>query len=77
MGKNHSSIVVLRIRPKFGGCYLWVWGTTKQSMSQNLNGGGREKALQVPDVHFKFCNLGPKSAFFCQKPPYSLLKMAK
>ena len=33
-------------------------------MSQKLNGGGREQASQVPDLHFKICNLGPKSAFF-------------
>ena len=36
-------------------------------MSQKLNGGGRERALQVPDLHFKICNLGPKSAFFLPK----------
>ena len=33
-------------------------------MSQKLNGGGRERASQAPDLHFKICNLGPKSAFF-------------
>ena len=33
-------------------------------MSQRLNSGGREQALQVLDLHFKICNLGPKSAFF-------------
>ena len=36
-------------------------------MSQKLNGGGRERVLQVPDLHFKICNLGPKSAFFLAK----------
>ena len=36
-------------------------------MSKKLNGGGRERALQVPDLHFKICNLGPKSAFFLPK----------
>ena len=38
-----------------------------QSMSQKLNGGGRERASQVPDLRFKICNLGPKSAFFLPK----------
>ena len=33
-------------------------------MSQKLNGGGGEQASQVPDLHFKICNLGPKPAFF-------------
>ena len=33
-------------------------------MSQKLNGGGQERALQVPALHFKICNLGPKLAFF-------------
>ena len=47
-------------------------------MSQKLHGGGLERASQVPDLHFKFCNLGPKSAFFfCPKPPYGMLKTAK
>ena len=36
-------------------------------MSQKLNGGGRERASQVPDLHFKICNLGPKSAFLLPK----------
>ena len=36
-------------------------------MSQKLNGGGRERASQVPDLHFNTCNLGAKSAFFLPK----------
>ena len=36
-------------------------------MSQKLNGGGRERASQVPDLHFKICNLGPNTAFVCPK----------
>ena len=36
-------------------------------MSHKLNGGGRERASQVPDLYFKICNLGPKSAFFLPK----------
>ena len=40
---------------------------TTQNMSQKLNAGGRERASQVPDLHFKICNLGPKSAFFMPK----------
>ena len=36
-------------------------------MSQKVNGGGRERALQVPELHFKICNVGPKSAFFLRK----------
>ena len=36
-------------------------------MSQKLNGGGRERASQVPDLHFKICNLGSKSALFLPK----------
>ena len=31
---------------------------------RKVNGGGRERALQVLDLHFKICILGPKSAFF-------------
>ena len=38
--------------------------TTTQSMSQKLNGGGRERASQVLYLHFKICNVGQKSAFF-------------
>ena len=38
-----------------------------QSMSHKLNGGGREQALQVPDLHFKICNLAPKSAQNCPR----------
>ena len=29
-------------------------------MSHKLNSGGRERASQVLDLHFKICNLGPK-----------------
>ena len=36
-------------------------------MSRKLNGGGRERVSQVPDLHFKICNLVPKSAFFLPK----------
>ena len=36
-------------------------------MSQKLNGGGRDRVSQVLDLHFKICNLGPKSAFFLPK----------
>ena len=36
-------------------------------MSQKLNSGGREWASQVPDLHIKICNLGPKAAFFFPK----------
>ena len=42
-----------------------------------VNGGVREWASQVPDLHFKICNLGPKSTFSCPKPPYNLLETAK
>ena len=57
MGENHSSVMVLWIEVNF-------WWTTTQSMSHNLNGGGRERASKVPDLHFKIYNLGPNSAFF-------------
>ena len=40
---------------------------TTQSMNQKLNGGGREQTSQVPDLHFEFCNLGPKLTFFLPK----------
>ena len=43
-------------------------------MSHKLNGGVRERALQVPDLHFKICNLGPKAAFFL---PNSVLESAE
>ena len=43
-------------------------------MSQKLNGGGQEQASQVPDLHFKICNLGPKSAFFLPKKALELAK---
>ena len=46
-------------------------------MSQKLNGGGRERTSQLPNLHFKIRNLGPKSALFCSKPPYNPLKTAK
>ena len=36
-------------------------------MGQKLNGGGWEQVLQVPDLHFKTCNLGPMAAFFFAK----------
>ena len=36
-------------------------------MSEKLNGGGQERASQVPDLHFKICYLGPKSALFLPK----------
>ena len=36
-------------------------------MSQKINGGDREWASQVPDLHFKICHLGPKSAFSLPK----------
>ena len=29
--------------------------------------GGRERVSQVPDLHFKICNIEPKSAFFLPK----------
>ena len=42
-------------------------------MSQKLNGGGQERALQVPNLHFEICNLGPKSAFL----PKTALELAE
>ena len=42
-----------------------------------MNGGGRERASQVPALHFKMCYLEPKSAFFGPKPRRNLLKTAK
>ena len=36
-------------------------------MSQKLNGGGRERASQVPGLHFKICSLGSKSALLLPK----------
>ena len=46
-------------------------------MSQTLTGGGREQASQVPGLHFKIYNLGPKSLYMCAKLPYKVLKMAQ
>ena len=43
-------------------------------MTQKLNGGGRERASQVPDVHFKICNLWPKSAFCLPKTALETVK---
>ena len=64
MGKYHISIMVLRIRPKFWWMLPMGVRDNHTSMSQKVNGGGRERALWVPDLNFKICNLGPKSAFF-------------
>ena len=41
-------------------------------MSQKLNAGVWERASQVPDLHFKICDLGPKSAFFLPKTALEL-----
>ena len=41
-------------------------------MSRKLNGGGRERASHVPDLHLKISNLGPKSAFFLPKTSLEL-----
>ena len=62
MGKNQNSVVVLRIRLKF-------WWMIPMSMSQKLNGGGRERVSQVADLSFKNCSLGPKTAIFGPKQP--------
>ena len=43
-------------------------------MSQKLNSGGQERTSQVPDLHFKICNLRPKSALFL---PKSALELAE
>ena len=67
MGKNHSSVVVLWIRPK---CWWMVSlgvrdNHTKYELeTQRWRPGTGVASLQVPDLHFKICNLGPKSAFF-------------
>ena len=77
MGKNHSSVVVLRIRPKFWWMLPMGVRDNHTMYEPETHAGGREWASQVPDVHFKICNLGPKSAFFCPKPPSNLLKTLK
>ena len=46
-------------------------------MSQKLNGGGREQLSQAPDLSFKNCNLGPKTAIFGPKQPWNTFKTAK
>ena len=45
-------------------------------MSQTINGDGQERASQVPDIHFKICNLGPIGLFF-PKPPYNVMTTTK
>ena len=70
MGNYYSLIVVLRIWPKFWWMLLVGVRDNHTSMSQKFNGGGRERASQVLELHFKISNLGLKiSIFFCPNPP--------
>ena len=68
MGDNRSSVVVLQIRPKFWWMLPMGVRDDHTKYEPETHRGGRERASQVPDLHFKICNLGPKSAFFLPKP---------
>ena len=72
MGKNHSSIVVLRIWPKFWWMLLVGVKDNHTSMSPKFNGGGREQALQVPELHFKISNFGLKISLCFPQAPLEL-----
>ena len=68
MGGNHSSVVVLRIRQFFWWMLPMGVRDNHTKYEPKLNSGGRKWVSQLPDLHFKICNLGPKSAFFLPKP---------
>ena len=77
MGENHIYVVVLRIQPKF-------WWMVSMGVRDNHTKYEPQTQRWPPGMgvassgfRFKICNLGPKSAFFCSKPPYNLLKTAK
>ena len=67
MSKSHISIVVVQIWQNFW--WMVPLGvrdnhTKYEPETQRWRPGTGVASLQVPDLHFKICNLGPKSAFF-------------
>ena len=62
----------------------WGGGARVGGVTQGQKRGGGitrghtwERVLRVADPSFTNCNLGPKTALFCPKPPQYLFKMAK
>ena len=78
MGKNHSSVVVLRIQPKFWWMLPMGVRDNHTSMSQKVNGGDREQASQCRTSISKSAIYGRNQPFFfCPKLPKNLMKTAK
>ena len=48
----------------FGGCHLWVGGTTTRSMREKLKGDGWERVSHVVGLRFKICGKWPKIGSF-------------
>ena len=77
MGKNHSSIVVLQIRPKF-------WCMLPRAVRDNQTKYEPEtqrwppgRGLQVPDVHFKNLQFRAKISLFLPKTALERAKNGK
>ena len=77
MGKNQNSVVVLQNRVKFWWMIPMGVKYNHQSLSEKINGGGRERDSQVADLSFKNCSLGPKTAIFGPEKPWNTFKTAK
>ena len=64
--KNHPTpIGVLHIQPKF----WWMLPMGVRDNHTQYEPEAQWWVLQVTDLHYKICNLGPKSAFFRPKAP--------
>ena len=64
MGKNHMSIMVLRIQRKFRWMILMGVKKNTQNVSKKLKSGGCEQPLQVADVGFKISQKWPEHSLF-------------
>ena len=69
MGKNQNSVVGVQIRVKFWWMIPMGVKYNHTKIEQDISGGGRERDLQVADLTFKNCTLGPKTAIFGLKKP--------
>ena len=76
MGKNHISVVVLWIWLKFWWMLPMGVRDNHTKYEQKTQRWRPETGTQVPDLHFKICTLGPKSAFFAQNRPRTCCKRA-
>ena len=68
MGKNHNSVVVLRIRLKLSWMIPMGVKNNHKKMSPKLNRGGRERVSQVANTGAKL-QFRAKGSLFCPKPP--------